>query len=129
MELKEYFSNVKGLGVLSTADNTGKVNSAVYSRPHIMDDGSVAFIMRDRLTHQNSLSNPYAAYLFREDAPGYKGKRLYLKKIREENDPELIASLSRRIYSPDQEPTEARFLVLYQLEKELPLIGDADQAV
>jgi hypothetical protein len=129
MELKKYFSNVKGLGVLSTADTAGKVNSAIYSRPHIMDDGSVAFIMRDKLTHHNSLSNPYAVYLFREDAPGYKGKRLYLKKIREENDPGLIASLGRRTYPPGQEPTESRFLVLYELENELPLIGDGDQAV
>ena len=124
MELKEYFSNIKGLGVLSTADSTGKVNSAVYSRPHIMDDGGVAFIMRDRQTHRNSEANPHAVYLFREDAPGYKGKRLYLKKIREENDPELIARLSRRIYPQGQEPTEPRFLVVYELESERPLIGD-----
>jgi len=129
MELKKYFSSVKGLGVLSTADTAGKVNSAIYSRPHIMDDGSVAFIMRDRLTHRNSLANPYAVYLFREDAPGYKGKRLYLKKIREEDDPELIAGLSRRAYPPDQEPTESRFLVLYELENVRPLIGDGDPAV
>jgi len=126
MELREYFESVKGLGVLSTADSEGHVNSAVYSRPHIMDDESVAFIMRDRLTHQNTQSNPHAVYLFREDAPGYKGKRLYLKKIREENDPELIASLSRRTSPPDQEPKESKFLVVYRMEKERPLIGDVD---
>jgi hypothetical protein len=42
MELKDYFENTKGLGVLSTADNHGKVNSAIYSRPHVMEDGSLA---------------------------------------------------------------------------------------
>ena len=41
MELKEYFENIKGLGVMSTADSNGKVNSAVYSRPHFMKDGSL----------------------------------------------------------------------------------------
>ena len=126
MDLKEYFETVKGLGVLSTADNTGRVNSAVYSRPHIMEDGTLAFIMRDRLTHANIQSNPHAAYLFREDSQGYKGKRLYLTRIREEEDADLIATLSRRQYRSDQDQRESRFLVFFKLEKERPLVGDAE---
>ena len=125
MELKNYFENTKGLGVLSTADNHGKVNSAVYSRPHVMEDGSLAFIMRDRLTHKNIQSNPHAIYLFREDGPGYMGKRLYLTKIREEEDAELIDSLSRRGYPSDQDRRESRFLVFFDLNEERPLVGDA----
>jgi hypothetical protein len=39
--------------------------------------------MRDRLSHSNLLSNPHAAYLFIEDGPGYKGKRLYMSMVRE----------------------------------------------
>ena len=126
MELKKYFENTKGLGVLSTADNNGKVNSAIYSRPHVMEDGSLAFIMRDRLTHKNTESNPHAVYLFREDGPGYNGKRLYLAKIREEQDTDLIDSLSRRSYSSDKDRRESRFLVYYKLEKELLLVGAAE---
>ncbi len=126
MELKEYFENVSGLGVLSTADGKGRVNTAVYSRPHIMEDGSLAFIMRDRLTHANIQSNPHAAYLFREDGPGYQGKRLYLTRIREEKDSELIAALSRRQYRSDQDRRESSFLVFFNLEKERPLVGDAE---
>ncbi len=91
-----------------------------------MEDGSLAFIMRDRLTHQNVESNPYAVYLFREDGPGYNGKRLYLTKIREEQDSNLIDSLSRRSYSSDQNRRESRFLVYFKLEKERPLVGDAE---
>ena len=124
MELKEYFENIKGLGVMSTADSDGNVNSAVYSRPHFMKDGSLAFIMRDRLTHENIRSNPHASFLFKEDGTGYKGKRLYLTKIREEENSELIASLSRRSYPADQENKNSRFLVFFKLDKELPLIGD-----
>lgn len=125
MALKEYFENVKGLGVLSTADANGKVNAAIYSRPHVMEDGSLAFIMHDRLTHNNIQSNPHAAYLFREDGPGYKGKRLYLTKIREDDDAELIASLSRRSYPSGAKPKGPRFLVFFQLNQELPLVGEA----
>ena len=126
MDLKEYFENVKGLGVLSTADSSGRVNTAVYSRPHFMDDNTLAFIMRDRLTHANIQSNPHAAYLFREDGPGYKGKRLYLTRVREEKDTDLIANLSRRQYRSDQNRRESRFLVFFKLEKERPLVGDAE---
>lgn len=124
MELKEYFKNIKGLGVMSTADSSGNVNAAVYSRPHFMKDGSLAFIMRDRLTHENIRSNPHASFLFKEDGAGYKGKRLYLTKIREEENTALIASLSRRSYPADEESKKSRFLVFFKLDKERPLIGN-----
>jgi hypothetical protein len=126
MEIKDYFENTEGFGVLSTADNHGKINSAIYSRPHVMEDGSLAFIMRDRLTHKNTELNSHAVYLFREDSPGYKGKRLYLTKVREENDADLIESLSRRSYLADKDRRESRFLVYYKLDKERPLVGSVE---
>ena len=103
MNLQEYFENKKGLGVLSTADGEGRVNSAIYARPHVMDDGTLAFIMPDRLTHHNLQSNPHAAYLFRENEPGYKGKRIHLTKVREETNTELLHSLRRKFYPPEVE--------------------------
>ena len=121
MKLEEYFEKAKGFGVLATADGKGRTNAAVYSRPHFMEDGTVAFIMRDRLTHNNLTSNPYATFLFREDGAGYQGHRLYLKKVREEQDTELLATLRRRKY-PDK-TAEAKFLVFFRLIDELPLIG------
>ena len=126
MELKDYFENQQGVGVLSTADSDGNVNAAIYARPHVMDDGTLAVIMRDRLSHLNLQSNPKAAYLFMEDAPpGFKGKRLYLQKIMEEQDQERINELRRRCYqSEDELNKEAMFLVYFRILKELPLIGD-----
>ena len=121
MELKDYFESTKGVGVMATADADGKVDAAIYARPHFMDDGTIAMIMRDRLTHHNLQSNPHATYLFIEDGPGYKGKRLFLIKMREEQDSELLHSLRRRQYKDDKE--EAKFLVFFKLEKELPLVG------
>ena len=38
MRLDEYFENARGVGVLSTSDAGGKVNAAIYGRPHFMDD-------------------------------------------------------------------------------------------
>ncbi len=121
MTLKDYFESTKGTGVLATADSAGKVDAAVYSRPHFMEDGSLAFIMRDRLTHHNLQSNPHATFLFIENGPGYNGRRLFLKKLREEKNPELINKIKRRKYTDENE--EPKFLVYFKLEKELPLIG------
>ena len=121
MVLKDYFEQTKGVGILATAASSGKVDAAIYARPHFMEDGSMAFIMRDRLTHENLRSNPYATFLFIEKGPGYEGKRLFLKKQREEQNPELIKKIKRRTYTDDNE--EPRFLVYFELEKELPLIG------
>lgn len=123
MALKDYFENTEGTGVLATADSDGNVDVAVYARPHIMDDGTFAVIMRDRLSHENLESNPRAAYMFIENGPGYKGKRFFLKKIREEQDTELLYSLRRRTYADDKSGQEAMFLVFFEIVKELPLVG------
>ena len=124
MTLNDYFYNVSGKGVLATADAEGKVDAAIYSKPHILEDGTLAFIMRDHLTHHNIGSNPYATYLFIEDGSHYKGIRLFLKKIREDSDPELIAKMTRRHLTPEQDRAKGpKFLAYFSLEKILPLIG------
>ena len=128
MDLKSYFENTKGTGILSTADSDGNVDCAIYARPHVMDDGTIAVIMRDRLSHKNLQSNPKAAYMFIEQGAGYKGKRLFLTKVKEDDDKELIESLKRRSYKEDHPPNEeARFLVYFQVDKELPLVGSGEK--
>jgi hypothetical protein len=121
MNLKEYFENTAGNGILATADGNGQVDAAIYSRPHCMDDGTIALIMRDRLSHHNLQSNPHACYMFIEKGPGYKGKRFFLSKVREEQDTELLQSLRRRQYINEKD--EAKFLVFFKIDKELPLVG------
>ncbi|MBN2126295.1 MAG: pyridoxamine 5'-phosphate oxidase family protein [Deltaproteobacteria bacterium] len=129
MDYTEYFQGKKGAGVLATADGEGKVDVAVYATPHIMEDGTIAFIMADRLTHHNLQSNNHAAYLFREEGPGYKGIRLFLTKVREEKDSELIDQLRRRKYASEKGQEDAsRFLVFFQVDKALPLIGVGEES-
>jgi hypothetical protein len=80
--------------------------------------------MRDRLTHANLQSNPHAAYLFIEKGPGYKGKRLFLTKTREEQDTPLLQALKRRCISPEEDAERgAKFLVMFTIDKELPIVG------
>ena len=126
MDYKTYFKDTRGTGVLSTASADGRVDSAIYSRPHVMDDGTIAFIMRDRLSHWNLQENPYAVFLFKEDGPGYKGRRLMLKKTREETDQAVIDSLRRRAYLSDKNSGETSFLVYFEIETVRPLVGDFD---
>ena len=125
MNLSEYFKKTKGLGVLSTADRSGHVDTAIYATPHILDDHHVAFIMAERKSHENLKSNPHAAYLFKESGSGYSGLRLYLKKTEEEKNSERLRSLIRRKSYEQKEGGEDEnlYLVSFRVEKILGLTG------
>jgi hypothetical protein len=127
MTLQDYFQNTAGTGILATADHEGRVDAAIYSRPHIMEDGSLAFIMRERLTHSNLQSNPYATFLFMERTAHLQGMRLFLKKIREDTDQELIAKMTRRSLSPEQDRAAGpKHIVYFTLERILALVGPGE---
>jgi len=123
VNLKEYFESVKGTGVLATADGEGRVDTAIYAKPHSMDKETVAFIMAERLTHHNLQTNNHAAYLFKEEGAGYKGIRLFLTKLREEKDSELLYSIRSKRYAGGKEEGKPRFLVFFKVDKILPLVG------
>ena len=124
MSLVEYFKNIKGLGVLATSDTDGKVDVAVYSRPYIIDEKTIAFSMLEKLSYSNIQSNPRAAYMFAEEGPGYNGKRLHLTKTGEETDPKRIEEIKQQ-HTKTREPDEkARHLIYFTVDKIRPLIGD-----
>ena len=128
MDLENYFEKVKGTGILATADGQGRVDVALYSKPHFMGDGTIAFIMADRLTHHNLQSNNNAAYLFMEEGPGYKGQRLFLSKIREEQDSELLYSIRSKRFASEKEDGKTRYLVFFKIDKVLPLVGAGEES-
>jgi len=127
MKLSEYFEQAKGMGVLATADAEGKVNTAIYSRPHFLDpndEDTIAFIMADRLSHANVQANPHASYLFMAEGEGYVGKRLSLTKMNEESDPKKIQGLRRQSLPGECEDGNTRFLVHFRIDGVRPLIGN-----
>ena len=76
---------------------------------------------------ENLKSNPWAAYLFLESGEGYFGKRLYLKKLKEEQNEELINEICQRCnYSHYR--VHKRYVAYFDIEKELPLIGNVESA-
>jgi len=125
MSLSDYFENVQGMGILATADSDGMVDLAVYAKPHVIDDTTVAFVMQERLTHQNLKSNPNAAYMFVEKGDGYKGKRLYLTKLREETNTSLVEKFRKEqpeICSVQDDSN--KYLVHFQVDNVWPLVGN-----
>ncbi len=125
MELREYFENTKGIGVLATTDAQGKVNQAIYGRPHFLDDlGTCSFIMSNRLSHENMQQNPSASYLFIAEGEGYIGKRLSLTIIGEETDPKEIEAACRR-NTPAISKAQGKYLVHFHVEAIRPLVGTA----
>jgi hypothetical protein len=123
MNQSDYFENTAGTGVLATADSNGNVDIAIYARPHIIDEKTVAFIMNERLSYQNITSNPKAAYLFLEEASGYNGKRLYLTKIKEETDKDMINSI-RRKSEKHHEGDLKKHLVYFRVDRTRALVGE-----
>jgi hypothetical protein len=125
MNLADYFENRKGLGILATADSDGMIDLAIYAKPCVVNENTIAFVMRERLSHQNLKSNLHAAYMFVEQGEGYHGERLYLTKIREEINVSLVAEFVKKqpeICSPDDDSN--KYLVYFRVENIWPLIGD-----
>jgi Pyridoxamine 5'-phosphate oxidase len=125
MSLSGYFEEMQGLGILATADSDGMVDLAIYAKPYVVDETTVAFVMRERLTHQNLKSNPHAAYMFVEKGEGYSGKRLYLTKIREETNTSVVEMLRKKqpeICSAYDDSN--KYLVHFRVDAVWPLVGD-----
>ena len=130
MRLAEYFAITSGTGILATASAAGEVNMAIYAKPHFLqrDDDRITFIMSDRLTHDNVVSNPHAAYLFIEARTAdeeYVGKRLFLTRVAEETDQAKIDVLRRptRRRKTGDEAGGRRWLVHFRVDGVRPLIG------
>lgn len=123
MSIAEYFENTKGMGILATADAEGNVNMALYGRPHVIDENTIAFIMNHRNSYANIQSNPKAAFMFVEHTEGYKGKRIYLKKTKESDDQELIASMRRCEHGHGSKEPAQKHLVYFEIDRTRPLVG------
>ena len=62
--------------------------------------------------------------MFVEDSNEYMGKRFHLTKIYEESETERLYSLLRKIYPPgDDANIGPKYLVIFKVDKEFPLIG------
>ena len=94
VSLMEYFNKAPRLGVLSTSSSDGKVDSAIFGSPHMIDEKTVVVATAKNRTFANLLENPNAVYIIMEqclDSPGigkmesgssvmdWKGIRVYMR--------------------------------------------------
>jgi hypothetical protein len=82
--LMEYFNKQPRLGTLSTADKSGKVNSAYFGSPRMVDEETVFMGLGNNRTFANLQENPKAVFMVME--PGktirdWKGVRIYVTMI------------------------------------------------
>jgi hypothetical protein len=131
MDLKSYFEQHEGIGILATCDPAAMVDMAVYAKPYVIDASTVAFVMRQQLSHQNIRGHLNAAYMFIEKAEDYKasedykGVRLYLTLQREEINQSVIEGMHKKnpcIYS-DKDDSE-KYLVFFTVTRLRPLVGN-----
>ncbi len=81
-KLIEYFNKQPRLGVISTSDKDGKVDSAVLGSPQMIDDNTVTVALGMGRTFANLQENPNAVYMIMEPGAGildWKGVRVYLR--------------------------------------------------
>ena len=126
MDLKAYFETHRGAGVLATADSSGRVNAAIYSRPHVEDESTVSFLMADRRSRANVEVNPKAVYLFKIDG-GYEGVRIYMTQTATEKDPDAIHKWREmRGYRGPAYTDEGKWIVTFRVDEVRPLTGSED---
>lgn len=92
MNLNELFRQ-HGLGVMATASKDGCVNTAVYARPHVMDEQTLVWGMTEGRTFRNISENPQASFLFKVAGPGFSGIRLSLELVKTEESGPMLAKI------------------------------------
>lgn len=81
-KLIEYFNKQPRLGVISTSSKDGKVDSAVYGSPQMIDERTVIVALAKGRTFANLQENPNAIFMIMEPGTGildWKGIRVYLR--------------------------------------------------
>jgi hypothetical protein len=83
-KLMEYFNKQPRLGVISTSNSEGQVDSAVYGSPQMIDEKTVIVAFARGRTFANLEENPHAVFMIMEPGEGlsdWKGVRVYLKML------------------------------------------------
>jgi hypothetical protein len=81
-KLVEYFNKQPRLGVISTSSKDGKVDSAVYGSPQMIDEKTVIVALAKGRTFANLQENPNAMFMIMVPGAGildWKGIRVYLR--------------------------------------------------
>ena len=126
-KLMEYFNRQPRLGVISTSGRDGRVDSAVYGSPQMIDEKTVMVAFARGRTWDNLQENPHAVYMIMQPGEGlmdWKGVRVYLRmKEHFESGPGLEAYKREAAKIVGEEAVEMiAVLATFEVEEVRPLI-------
>ena len=126
-KLMEYFNKQPRLGIISTSSKDGKVDSAVYGSPQMIDEKTVIVALGMGRTFSNLQENPNAMYMIMEPGTGildWKGLRVYLRmKEAITSGPQLDAYKRQMAKVVGEQATEMiKVLATFEVTEVRPLI-------
>ena len=99
--LMEYFNKQPRLGVLSTSNKAGEVDSAYFGSPSMINESTLVVALGKNKTFANLQENPHACYMIMEPGKSifeWKGLRIYLKMTKCETSGDNV-DLMKKIIS------------------------------
>jgi len=130
-KLMQYFNKAPRIGTLSTASKNGRVNTACFGSPRMIDEKTVVMTVRNARTFANLQENPNAVFMIIE--PGktpfdWKGVRVYLKMTGYETSGERVEVTRKAVAQRVGEEAAKAMHALVTLEiQEIRPLSDVGQ--
>ena len=126
-EVMELFNKRPRIGALSTANQKGEVNVAVFGSPQMIDENTVVMGIGKNRSLANLRENPHAVFIVVE--PGktvmdWKGARVYLEVVRIEEEGDLFNRLVEQVrtVAGNEAAAGIRAAVTFRIEGSRPII-------
>jgi hypothetical protein len=94
------FNKYPRIGTLSTANNKGDVNVAVFGSPRMIDENTVVMGIGANRSYRNLQRNPKAVFIVMEpgeSASDWQGARVYLEAVDMETEGEFYDQIRYNI--------------------------------
>ena len=126
-ELMGMFNSPNRIGILSTSDGKGSVDSGLFGSPRMVDGDTVVMACTDNRSLANMRRNPRAVFLFFHpggDPMDWKGARVYLRAEKFEGEGPLLDRFIEEIRARvgDQAASMLTTAVTFRIEDVRPLI-------
>lgn len=98
--LMEYFNKQPRLGVLSTSNKAGEVDSAYFGSSRMIDGSTMMVALGKNKTFANLQENPNACYMIMEPGKSifeWKGLRIYLKMTECQTSGDAVDMMKKQI--------------------------------
>ena len=118
-KLMEYFNKQPRIGTLSTASKDGKIDTACFGSPRMIDEKRVVMTVRNGRTFANLKENPNAVFMIIEPGktlPEWKGVRVYLKMTGYETSGEKVEAARKAVAQRVSEEAAKAMHALITLE-------------